>query len=365
MVSLFSAPGSVPVSKRTLSAGFSLCTSMHIMHMADQKLRMDFVAWFLNVSTSVLIVFVNKILIDDNRGYGFVFTTSLCAFHFLTCAFSSWLAQIYWNSPGPKLPLWESIYFAIVSNVSVGSLNLSLLVNTVGFYQVAKLLVIPFVCSVEYFGLGRKFTTPIVVSISVVIMGVGIVTVTDVQVSTTGILIAGISVVSSGMQQILCGTIQRKHKLSSHQMLSKTAYIQGFMLILIGPFLDQAISHRWILDADYSAAVIGMLLFSCTIAVLVNVSQFACLGRFSAATFQVLGHTKTVLVLLIGWQGLGEVMTLRKATGMLIAVSGMVLYGYFSTLQQHNTEDATEDFAEGKALLGRTEATSAKAVRIQ
>lgn len=30
----------------------------------------------------------------------------------------------------------ERLYFAIVANVSIASLNLSLLVNTVGFYQV-------------------------------------------------------------------------------------------------------------------------------------------------------------------------------------------------------------------------------------
>jgi hypothetical protein len=43
---------------------------------------------------------------------------------------------------------------------------------------------------------------------------------------------------------------------------------------------------------------------------------------------QVLGHTKTVLVLLISWLALGESMNARKAAGMAVAVSGMVAYGY-------------------------------------
>ena len=37
---------------------------------------------------------------------------------------------------------------------------------------------------------------------------------------------AGMSVVSSGMQQILCRTMQQKHKLSSHELLSNTAPAQ-------------------------------------------------------------------------------------------------------------------------------------------
>jgi solute carrier family 35 protein E3 len=50
--------------------------------------------------------------------------------------------------------------------------------------------------------------------------------VNDVQVNLLGLVIAVVSVVSSGMQQIMCGTMQRKHQLSSHQLLSNTAYIQ-------------------------------------------------------------------------------------------------------------------------------------------
>jgi solute carrier family 35 protein E3 len=45
---------------------------------------------------------------------------------------------------------------------------------------------------------------------------------------------------------------------------------------------------------------------------------------------QVLGHTKTVLVLSMGWLFLHEVMTMRKLAGMAIAVAGMVGYGVFS-----------------------------------
>lgn len=48
----------------------------------------------------------------------------------------------------------------------------------------------------------------------------------DVQVNLLGLAIAVVSVVASGTQQIMCGTLQRKHKLSSHQLLSNTAYIQ-------------------------------------------------------------------------------------------------------------------------------------------
>lgn len=59
--------------------------------------------------------------------------------------------------------------------MSIGSLNLSLLINTVSFYQVAKLLIIPFVCIVEFVWLQRSFDTATVASILTVVFGVGIV----------------------------------------------------------------------------------------------------------------------------------------------------------------------------------------------
>jgi solute carrier family 35 protein E3 len=59
------------------------------------------------------------------------------------------------------------------------------------------------------------------------------------------------------------------------------------MLLLVGPYIDQAVSQRWIADYTWSSAALQQLLLSCALAVLVNVSQFMCLGRFSAVTFQV------------------------------------------------------------------------------
>lgn len=41
-----------------------------------------------------------------------------------------------------------------------------------------------------------------------------------------GLIVAALSVVSSGMQQIFCRSMQQKHKLSSHELLSNTAPAQ-------------------------------------------------------------------------------------------------------------------------------------------
>lgn len=115
-------------------------------------------------------------------------------------------------------------------------------------------------------------------------------TVTDVTVQPLGIIIAAISVASSGMQQILCGTLQRQHSLQSHQLLANTAPVQGVMLLLVGPLVDKALTGQWVGRYTVTTPGLACLLLSCLISVGVNISQFMCLGRFSAVTFQVSPH---------------------------------------------------------------------------
>lgn len=74
------------------------------------------------------------------------------------------------------------------------------------------------------------------------------------------------------------------------------------------------------------------IFLSCTIAVGTNLSQFICIGRFTAVSFQVLGHMKTILVLIMGFFFFGrEGLNLQVVFGMIIAVVGMIWYSNASS----------------------------------
>lgn len=298
----------------------------------DSQLLMNVFAWFSNVSTSVLIVFVNKMLMKAT-GYGFHFATTLTALHFLVCTVAIWIVQVLGYLKPATMPGKDLVLFTVVADISILTLNLSLMLNTVSFYQIAKLLIIPFVCFVERFYLGRVFSRETVASIGVVVTGVAVVTIEDLQldITTGGLIIAAVSVVSSGLQQIFVRSMQQKHKLSSHELLSNTAPPQAWSLLFVGPFIDKLVSSEWVFNYHFSSWGATWLLASCSLAVLVNVSQFMCLGRFSAVSFQVLGHMKTIMVLMGGWLFLGDSITGRKLAGMSLAVAGMVWYGKASS----------------------------------
>jgi|APGre2960657444_1045066.scaffolds.fasta_scaffold01335_1 solute carrier family 35 protein E3 len=64
------------------------------------------------------------------------------------------------------------------------------------------------------------------------------------------------------------------------------------------------------------------------IAISVNFSTFLVIGKCDAVTYQVLGHLKTVLILLLGFMVLKNPANPRAIGGILIAMVGMVAYAH-------------------------------------
>ena len=66
--------------------------------------------------------------------------------------------------------------------------------------------------------------------------------------------------------------------------------------MLMGPFLDRYISANWVFNYDWNVPALTFLALSCACAVGVNISQFMCLGRFTAVSYQVPARMHSLLV---------------------------------------------------------------------
>ncbi|KAH9691877.1 UDP-rhamnose/UDP-galactose transporter 6 [Citrus sinensis] len=248
---------------------------MSLASKADRKAAADAAAWMFNVVTSVGIILVNKALMAT---YGFSFATTLTGMHFATTTLMTGVLRWLGYIQPSHLPFWELLKFVIFANFSIVGMNVSLMWNSVGFYQIAKLSMIPVSCLLEVVLDKIRYSRDTKLSIAVVLLGVGVCTVTDVSVNARGFIAALIAVWSTSIQQYI------------------------------------------------------FLILSCTIAVGTNLSQFICIGRFTAVSFQVLGHMKTILVLIMGFLFFGkEGLNLHVVLGMIIAVFGMIWYSNAST----------------------------------
>ncbi|CAJ1976900.1 unnamed protein product [Sphenostylis stenocarpa] len=267
---------------------------------ADKKAAVDAAAWVFNVVTSVGIIIVNKALMAT---YSFRFATTLTGLHFATTTLMTSILKMLGYIQPSHLPLSELLKFVIFANFSIVGMNISLMWNSVGFYQIAKLSMIPVSCLLEV-----------------------------VFDKIRGFVAALVAVWSTSLQQYYVHFLQRKYSLSSFNLLGHTAPAQAASLLLLGPFLDYWFTNNRVDRFAFNSGSLIFIFMSCTIAVGTNLSQFICIGRFTAVSFQVLGHMKTILVLIMGFFFFGrEGLNVHVVLGMVIAVCEMIWYGNASS----------------------------------
>ncbi|KAF0920337.1 hypothetical protein E2562_034804 [Oryza meyeriana var. granulata] len=299
------------------------------MGVTGEKFQLGTVgALSLSVVSSVSIVICNKALMSS---LGFTFATTLTSWHLLVTFCSLHVAlcmKLFEHKPFDARTVMG---FGVLNGISIGLLNLSLGFNSVGFYQMTKLAIIPCTVILETLFFRKKFSRNIQLSLSVLLFGVGVATVTDLQLNAVGSVLSLLAIITTCIAQIMTNTIQKKFKVSSTQLLYQSCPYQALTLFIIGPFLDGFLTNQNVFAFDYTPQVLFFIVLSCLISVSVNFSTFLVIGKTSPVTYQVLGHLKTCLVLAFGYVLLHDPFSWRNILGILIAVIGMVSYSYFCT----------------------------------
>ncbi|KAF7119657.1 hypothetical protein RHSIM_Rhsim13G0219300 [Rhododendron simsii] len=303
--------------------------TMPVASKADSKATLDAAAWAFNIVTSVGIIMVNKALMAT---YGFRFATTLTGLHFAATTFMTIVLRWTGHIQSSHLPVSEILKFVVCGNFSIVGMNVSLMWNTVGFYQIAKLSIIPVSCFLEVVLDKMRYSRDTKLSILLVLLGVAICTVTDMGVNAKGFIAAFVAVWATSLQQYYVHNLQRKYALGSFDLLGHTAPVQAASLLLLGPFVDYCLTNEKVNAYTYTVTSVYFIMLSCTIAIGTNLSQFICIGRFSAVTFQVLGHMKTILILALGFILFGkDGLNVQVVLGMVIAIMGMIWYGNASS----------------------------------
>ena len=289
----------------------------------------------LSVTSSVSIVIVNKYLIST---LGFPYVTCLTATHMAVTAVAlRFAARAKFLEPKP-IEKRALVKFAALNGVSVAFLNLSLGFNSVGFYQMTKLAIIPCTVGIQTAFYAKRFSREVKTSLAVLLLGVAVATVTDVRLNFLGTVVSLLAVATTCVSQIWTNTMQREHAVDSTQLLHSASPYMAAILAAVALPLDVGLngggraSSTSTTDASdesgaSTCAVVVVAAATCTIAVAVNFSTFLVIGKCDAVTYQVLGHLKTCLVLAFGFFALGDAVHLRNALGIGVALVGMGAYG--------------------------------------
>ncbi|KAM0007402.1 putative sugar phosphate transporter domain-containing protein [Helianthus debilis subsp. tardiflorus] len=213
-------------------------------------------ALFLSVASSVSIVICNKALMSN---LGFPFATTLTSWHLVVTYCTLHVAHRLNFFENKRIDMKTVILFGILNGVSIGFLNLSLGFNSIGFYQMTKLAIIPFTVLLETLFLKKQFSQKIKLSLFVLLLGVGIASVTDLQLNFVGTILSLLAIATTCVGQILTNTIQKRLNVSSTQLLYQSAPFQAAILFVTGPLVDQYLTKQNVFAFKYSPLVLVFL----------------------------------------------------------------------------------------------------------
>lgn len=288
-----------------------------------------------SIFSSVSLVSLNKVIFL----HGFPLVATLTALHFIvTASVLQFFARKFQSFTIRYLPFFMNVCVASFGVGSICLMNFSLKYNSIGFYQMMKLCIIPCCLLLTYLQYQERTSRKIVACLVLVVTGVGISTVTDVHFNLLGTLIGVTAVFTTSQYQIWQGKKQETEKMSSMQLANSVAIPQIFITFILAFALERHMLKDFLFsesssEFDYSQTYLAaLILVSCLLAATVNIVTFALIGRTSAVTFQVIGHGKTCLLLFVNYLIFifdnGDIRSLYvNFFGVVIALCGVVLYG--------------------------------------
>lgn len=324
-----------------------------------------------NVVSSVCLVLLNKQVFSG----GFHFPMTLSFFHFVFTVLWYQLLSLggAYEMPGEGKGMgqFEKFKVAAAGFASIGFMNLSLNHNSVGFYQITKLTIIPVTLVINAVAYSTHASAKIKIALLILLAGVGVATVTDVQLRPLGLLFGLLAVLTTAVFQIWQGTKQKDFGISATQLQAGIAPWQSAQALAVA-----AVTEMYCYDSTRLAgcdtaieffrdAIFGnnparqhtlwLVLGTCFLALAVNLCSFGLIGRTSAITFQVVGHAKTCLVLAGGYlffpAKLNDTQQLyNNIMGVSVAMVGVILYGHLKHAAGQDVPDVLDMTCPGPVL---------------
>ncbi|KAJ3111680.1 hypothetical protein HDU96_005464 [Phlyctochytrium bullatum] len=303
-----------------------------------------------SIASSVTIVMVNKHVLNN----GFPYATSLTALHQL---FGWIFATAFEWAEGPRPPPTEHRpplrwidRWLVGTSYAAGLvlMNQSLKMNPVTIYQLLKMACVPTIVVIQlFYGITISLLTTL--SLFLILVGVGLCTLGDPHLSQSGgregLLIGVLGVLATSASQVWLQALPALKGLNGIRTICVTAPYAFAVCVAaaavydwdVGVLVSQDMTEWrrlpelvWTgLDNFTKTAPVGSVLGSCFLSILTNYYGFAVIQSTSAVTYQVVGHSKTILTIAVGSLLFGDAaqhLTPRKLAGMTITFIGVIVY---------------------------------------
>ncbi|EAY05094.1 glucose-6-phosphate/phosphate-tranlocation protein, putative [Trichomonas vaginalis G3] len=307
-----------------------------------------------SMATSTSLILLNKYVMQN---YGFRWPISLSTFHFLcTWGVLELLCSLKFFERATSMPLKMRLTCAFESVAGIIFANFSLKLNSVGFYQLTKLLCIPAMVATNYFVYNKKTPFRTLCTLAVLLVGVGLFTVNEVSVNLPGTIVSMIYVFFNVVFQIQTNVISNTYHISGPSYQLANSLPMTIISFFCAIFYEVPGSNS-ILMHPFKPMELFWIFMTGMIAVWANVFGISIIGKASAVTFQVVGHAKTILIFVFGLIFLDSNVEetneqrIKKIGGLVLGMIGTIAYSVFEMQDKAAAKRADEEkLANEKAI---------------
>jgi len=278
-----------------------------------------------NIMSSVLVILANKRAVAKD---GFDFMLVLTGLQFYVAFFLGFVLLAMGVLQYKLVKSYTSLLrITVASLASIVFMNMNLKFNSVGFYQISKLCCIPVGLLLEnVFNMKKQQLTPLIIAcLALITIGMVLVTEREVKYNHWGLVFMGLGVLSTSIAQIWFAPLQRELGLNSLQMLFHTSPFMALFSFVLTPLCEDTDK---LMKMTFTKNIAYDLLLSSAMAFLLNVTNYKVLELTSPLTYQILGHVKTVLIIISGIIIFDDLPSVRVRVGLFLCTVGMVLYGW-------------------------------------
>jgi len=284
----------------------------------------------LNILSSICIVMTNKWLYTH---YHFP-NMQLTFIHFVMTSIGLQICSAF-NVFNPRsLPLKRMLPLAVTFCGFVVLTNLSLQFNTVGTYQLIKVLTTPCIMSIHAVFYKKSYSTGIVLTLIPITFGVFLNSYYDVKFNWIGVMIAGVGVIVTSLYQVWVGTLQADLHVNAMQLLNYQAPMSAALLVFIIPFFEPIYGSGSLLH-PWPTNVWLMVMMSGCIAFTINLTIFWIIGNLSPVTYNMVGHTKFCMTLFMGYMLFHDALLSNQIMGVASTFTGVLIYTHFKIKEQN------------------------------
>ena len=291
----------------------------------------QFLGILANIVSSVVLILANKRVVAV---YNFKFMTILTGVHsnfsFVATCILLALGYLKYKVVNNYVSLLRIAAGAVFSIVFM---NFNLATNSVGFYQISKLSCIPVTLFLETL-LGRQqqhLTLRMISSLVAILIGMGLVAVNELSINTIGCLWAACAVFTSSLAQIFFAPLQKELGLNALQLMFHLSPIMTIGSLLTIPMFED-VSALYAYNVKLNLVI--DVLITCFMALGSNVTNLLILGWVSPLTYQVIGHMKTITILISGIFLYDNIPSEKSIAGMTLAMVGVIAYTEENRRQQ-------------------------------